>query len=372
MTEFIATLRRARKDFFKLRKHRDVPAWSMWVLTVIVSLTWGLGMLTLAAFAGKRGLSPDWWLEQAPPFLGSTLMVGVMFHTVFSSIERFAPQRFIDWTNGEPGVGVSLFFGITSMGCVSLGLGLAYLLLGGLPGMERVGWTPDRSWGSVAVAAVFFSTIWGLWAWQEWHEEQLKRQAKEAELRLLQAQIEPHFLFNTLANVRSLIDFAPREAGEMLDAFTDHLRASLTGMRAETVPLGEELTLLGHYLRLMQMRMGDRLSFSIEADASARAVMLPPLLLQPLVENAIHHGLEGQVEPGHVRIEARVAGKVLQVLVEDDGIGLHAPSKRSGNGVATENIRERLSRRYGPSARFHLEPAQPKGTRALLELPINP
>jgi len=372
MTEFIATLRRARKDFFKLRKHRDVPAWSMWVLTVIVSLTWGLGMLTLAAFAGKRGLSPDWWLEQAPPFLGSTLMVGVMFHTVFSSIERFAPQRFIDWTNGEPGVGVSLFFGITSMGCVSLGLGLAYLLLGGLPGMERVGWTPDRSWGSVAVAAVFFSTIWGLWAWQEWHEEQLKRQAKEAELRLLQAQIEPHFLFNTLANVRSLIDFAPKEAGELLDAFTDHLRASLTSMRAERVSLDTELALVGHYLRLMQLRMGERLSFSIDADDAARAVMVPPLLLQPLVENAIHHGLESKVEPGHVQVRARVVDGQLQLSVQDDGVGLDAPRTRPGNGVATQNIRDRLATRYGDRATLRIEPALPHGTQALLQLPLKP
>jgi hypothetical protein len=372
MSTFIHNLRLARHDFFKLRKHRDAPAWAMWLMTTGVGLAWGVGLMSLTGLAGGRLLSADWWLQQGPPFIGTAMVIGFVFHAVYTLIERLAPQRFIDWTNGEPGVLVGLFFGVVSMACVALGLGLAFTLIGSLPGMERVSWTPQRSWLSIAVASVFFSFIWGLWAWQEWHEEQLKRRTKEAELRLLQAQIEPHFLFNTLANVRSLIDFAPKEAGEMLDAFTDHLRASLTGMRAETVPLGEELTLLGHYLRLMQMRMGDRLSFSIDADANARAVMLPPLLLQPLVENAIHHGLEGQVEPGHVRIEARVAGKVLQVLVQDDGIGLNAPRKRAGNGVATQNIRERLSRRYGPSARFHLEPAQPKGTRALLELPINP
>jgi hypothetical protein len=372
MNEFIATLRLARKDFFKLRKHRDVPAWSMWVLTVIVSMAWGLGMLTLAGMAGHRLSSPAWWLEQAPPFLGTTLIIGVMFHTVYSSIERFAPQRFIDWTNGEPGVGVSVFFGLTAMGCVAMGLGLAYLLLGGLPGMQRVGWTPDRSWWSVAVASVFFSAIWGLWAWQEWHEEQLKRQAKEAELRLLQAQIEPHFLFNTLANVRSLIDFAPKEAAEMLDAFTEHLRASLTSMRAERVSLDTELTLLSHYLRLMQLRMGERLSYTIQAGPEARALMLPPLLLQPLVENAIHHGLEAQVEPGHVQVQARIVGGLLQLEVLDDGIGLDAPKPRKGHGVATRNIRERLATCYGERARLVIEPAQPKGTRALLELPLTP
>ncbi len=372
MTGFIATLRRARKDFFKLRKHRDVPAWSMWVLTLLVSLAWGLGLLLLAAFAAKRGGSPGWWLEQAPPFLGTTLVIGVTFHAVFSTIERLAPQRFIDWTNGEPGVAVSVFFALSSMACVALGLTVAYVLLGGLPGMERVEWTPNRSWGSVALAAVFFSAVWGLWAWQEWHEEQLKRQAKEAELRLLQAQIEPHFLFNTLANVRSLIDFAPKEAGELLDAFTDHLRASLTSMRAERVSLDTELALVGHYLRLMQLRMGERLSFSIEADDAARAVMVPPLLLQPLVENAIHHGLESKVEPGHVKVQAQVVNGQLQLRVQDDGVGLDAPRTRAGNGVATQNIRERLSTRYGERATLRLEPAVPQGTIALLSLPVTP
>ncbi|MFN7695975.1 MAG: sensor histidine kinase [Burkholderiales bacterium] len=371
MNTFLQTLRLARQDFFKLRKHRDVPAWSMWVLTLIVSLAWGLGMLTLAALAAHRLASPSWWLEQAPPFLGTTLVVGVTFHTVFSLIERHAPQRFIDWTNGEPGVGVSVFFGLTSMGCVALGLAMAYLLLGGLPGMDRVGWTPNRSWWSVAAAAVFFSVIWGLWAWGEWHEEQLKRQAKEAELKLLQAQIEPHYLFNTLANVRSLIDCDPPQAGELLDAFTDHLRASLGSMRAELVTVEQELELVGHYLKLMQLRMCDRLSFRIEATDDAKRAAVPPLLLQPLVENAIHHGLECQVEPGCVHIRATLVNGMLRIEVQDDGVGLDAPQTRKGNGVATQNIKERLKRRYGERGTLKLTSASPKGTLAVLELPYS-
>ncbi len=372
MNSLLHTLRLARQDFFKLRKHREAPAWALWLLTAGVGLAWGIGLLSLFGVLGGRLLSASYWLQQGPPFIATTLVIGFVFHAVYTSIERLAPQSFIDWTNGEPGFLISLFFGVVSIACVACGVALSYLLIGSLPGMERIDWTPQRSWLSFAALSVFASFLWGLWAWQEWHDEQLKRRTKEAELRLLQAQIEPHFLFNTLANVRSLIDFAPKEAGEMLDAFTDHLRASLTGMRADTVPLDQELTLLGHYMRLMKMRMGDRLNFSIEADASARAVMLPPLLLQPLVENAIHHGLEGQVEPGHVRIVARVANDLLQVVVQDDGIGLHAPRTRPGNGLATQNIRERLNRRYGSRGRLHLEPASPKGTRALLELPLNP
>ena len=372
MQSFVATLRLARQDFFKLRKHRDAPSWAMWLMTFLVALAWGGGMLLLAALAGGRATNPAFWIEQAPPFLGTTLIIGSVFHIVFTLIERLAPPRFVDWTNGEPGVLVTVFFALTSMSCVVAGLAISYLLLGSLPGMERVDWTPQRSWISVAVAGIFFSGIWALWAWQEWHEEQLKRKAKEAELKLLQAQIEPHYLFNTLANVRSLIDCDPPAAGELLDAFTDHLRVSLTSMRAETVPLDTELALVGHYLKLMQLRMCERLSFSIEADATARQVQLPPLLLQPLVENAIHHGLECQVEPGQVRISATVADGLLRIQVRDDGLGLDAPKTRAskGNGVATQNIRERLAARYGERAMLRVVPAEPKGTLAEITIPL--
>lgn len=372
MSTFIDTLRLARQDFFKLRKHRPAPAWSLWVITFLVALGWGVAMLTVVAMLGGRFLDTGFWSAQALPFLCTTLIIGIVFHSVFTLIERLAPQRFIDWTNGPPGVGVSVFFGLTSMSCVATGVALAYVILGSLPGMERVSWTPQRSWFSVAVAAIFMSGVWALWAWQEWHEEQLKRKAKEAELKLLQAQIEPHFLFNTLANVRSLIDCDPPAAGELLDAFTDHLRVSLTSMRAELVPLDTELELVGHYLKLMQLRMCERLSFRIEADAAARRVQLPPLLLQPLVENAIHHGLECQIEPGEVQIRATVADGLLRLQVRDDGLGLNAAKTRAskGNGVATKNIGERLQARYGERAMLRVVPNEPKGTLAEITIPL--
>lgn len=372
MTDFFDSLRAARQDFFKLRKHRPAPAWAMWLMTVWISALWGLGLMAVAAFLASRQGSFAMTWEHALPFLLTTLIIGVVFHVVYTLTERLAPQRFIDWTNGEPGVLVSVFFSVTSMACVAGGLALAYLLLGNLPGMGRVDWSPQRTWLSVAMTSVFVSAIFGWAAWQEWHEEQLKRRSKEAELKLLQAQIEPHYLFNTLANVRSLIDFAPREAGEMLDAFTEHLRASLTSMRAELVPLDQELALVGHYLRLMQLRMGERLTFSIEATAEARAALVPPLLLQPLVENAIRHGLERQVEPGNVQVAARVVAGQLHLCVQDDGIGLNAAQPSKGSGVATQNVRDRLHGLYGNRATFTLEPASPKGTRAIIELPITP
>ncbi len=154
----------------------------------------------------------------------------------------------------------------------------------------------------------------------------------------------------------------------MLSAFTDYLRASLTGLRRDAGPLADELALAEAYLRVQQSRMEDRLRFRIEADEAARQVPLPPLLLQPLVENAIHHGLEPQLDGGSVIVQARVAGDRLVIEVRDDGRGPAAPS-RKGAGLALANIRERLAQRFGDAASLVLEPATP-GTRAVLTLPL--
>ncbi|MBB5204170.1 hypothetical protein HNQ51_001463 [Inhella inkyongensis] len=371
MSSLLPTLRLAQQDFFKLRKHRPAPAWALWLLTLIYSLGFGLGFMVIAGVLGRQWNSLSFWQQSALPFIAVALVIGLVVHSVFSLIEHFAPQRFIDWSNGEPTLAVGAFFGLSITACVGLGVMLSRLLLGGLPGMQHVSWQPSQSWSGFLVLAAFISVIASLWAWQEWREEQLKRQAQEAQLRLLQAQIEPHFLFNTLANVRSLIDCEPRAAGELLDAFTDHLRASLLSMRSERVSLDKELELVGHYLRLMQLRMCERLQFHIEADDAARQALLPPLLLQPLVENAIQHGLECQVEGGTVRIKATVETGTLRIQIQDDGRGLEAPrrSDRKGHGVALNNIRERLKSRYGEAGTLQLHAALPRGTEALIALP---
>jgi sensor histidine kinase YesM len=197
-----------------------------------------------------------------------------------------------------------------------------------------------------------------------------ERRAAEAQLRLLQAQIEPHFLFNTLANVISLIDHDAPKAQQMLASFTDYLRASLTSLRVEQATLGGELDLVQTYLGLLKMRMEDRLQFSIACDDSLRELRLPPLLLQPLVENAIHHGLEPKVEGGHVHVHVQRQGDLLVVSITDDGLGLGAPTRRKGGaGLALNNLRERLQAQYGDAASLALTDAQP-GTVATLRLPI--
>jgi sensor histidine kinase YesM len=165
----------------------------------------------------------------------------------------------------------------------------------------------------------------------------------------------------------------PPRARGMLEAFVQYLRASFGTMRGDTHPAGSELDMVDAYLRLLQTRMDDRLRFAIDADADARAVPLPPLLLQPLVENAVVHGLEPKVDGGEVRIRARVDGQTLVMEVRDDGLGLDAPKRRAGRagaGAALQNIRERLAARYGDEASLSLQ-ALPQGTCATLRLPLS-
>ena len=199
-----------------------------------------------------------------------------------------------------------------------------------------------------------------------------EQQATEARLRLLQGQMEPHFLFNTLATVRSLSDDDLPRAQQMLDSFTDYLRASVGQLRAEDTTLGDELALVRAYLQLMQQRMEDRLRFSLDVPEALLSLRLPALLLQPLVENAIHHGLEPQVQGGQVRVQAQMQprrdGSQVVLTVADDGRGLGQPSGRPGSGVALANLRQRLAGHYGDAASLTLAPGQP-GTVATLTLP---
>jgi LytS/YehU family sensor histidine kinase len=158
----------------------------------------------------------------------------------------------------------------------------------------------------------------------------------------------------------------------MLHDFTEYLRASLGSLRSDQSPLSQELDLAEHYLRLLGARMEDRLHWQIDADEAARRIPVPPLLLQPLVENAIHHGLEPQLEGGTVHVTAQVQGRQLVLEVRDDGRGVDAAPRggaRKGSGVALKNIRERLLSRYGGSATLEVQASHP-GTRVVMRLPV--
>ncbi|MFP7722687.1 sensor histidine kinase [Lysobacter sp. A3-1-A15] len=203
---------------------------------------------------------------------------------------------------------------------------------------------------------------------------QLRELKQHSDLRLgvLQAQVEPHFLFNTLASVRALVRQDPAQAEATLDALVEHLRSTIPQLRDDGdglvhSTLGQQLDICASYLELMRLRMGGRLDFTIEADDALRARPYPPLLLITLVENAIKHGIEPKHGPGRVVVRALEDADHLNVAVIDDGVGLQ-PGLGSGVGLA--NVREQLLERYGGRAALHMRSAPGKGVEAEIRLPL--
>lgn len=171
--------------------------------------------------------------------------------------------------------------------------------------------------------------------------------AREAELEALKAQLNPHFLFNALNSVMTLITSDPPAAQRMLVRLSELLRITLATNDAQEVSVEQELALVERYLEIERIRFGDRLAVVIEADAEARGSRVPALLLQPLVENAIVHGLSQRPGPGRVEVRARVSGSNVVLSVRDDGPGVRRPSAHAGAGIGLGNLRARLERLYG-------------------------
>lgn len=195
--------------------------------------------------------------------------------------------------------------------------------------------------------------------------ESEKRQM-EAQLKMLQAQIEPHFLFNTLANVAGLIDADPALAKQLLTRLNDWLRIALQRTRSEQTLLGDELDMLENYLQMLKIRFGDRLRWQVEADEAVRQHRFPPMLLQPLVENAVRHGIEPKLGGGEIAIHVHLNDTNLRIEVSDTGVGL-VNEKGAGTGLA--NIRARLSALFGEQARLLTHHNSKGGVTAILELP---
>jgi signal transduction histidine kinase len=196
---------------------------------------------------------------------------------------------------------------------------------------------------------------------------ELERQASEAQLQLLQAQIEPHFLFNTLANVRRLYRQRPAAGAEAIDNLMTYLRAALPQVRRAESTLGEEFELARAYLQLFQVRMGARLRFTLDLPPALRGLPFPPMLLLTLAENAIKHGLAPADLGGTVALCARRSGPLLDVSVADDGVGFGPDA--GGHGVGLVNIRRQLAARFGDDASLSLDQRDSGGVIARLQLP---
>ncbi len=200
------------------------------------------------------------------------------------------------------------------------------------------------------------------------------RQITEARLQALQAQVEPHFLYNTLANVQALTEVDPAQANQMTGHLIQYLRSSLPKMRENTSTVGQEIELVRAYLNILKMRMGERLAFDIDCPADLMSSSFPPMMLPSLVENAIKHGLEPQREGGRIDVIVQpvftATGRRIKVSVKDTGRGLTDAPTQAGGGVGLSNIRERLIAIYGDAAKLTLESNDPKGVVASIEIPV--
>ncbi|MCW5610711.1 MAG: histidine kinase [Rubrivivax sp.] len=373
-----ALLRASWRSWISSDLERVGPNWLQWVWTLVFSVVLA-AVFTVAGyliFYRGPGLGrAEIWLAWYGRNFVVCLTIAALIHLMFEGLGKLvggppAIRRWPDWKR-------SLFFGGVPLLGVVIGWPLGAVLVLGEPTLAFFLDNPRALAVSVTIALGISLALHFYFAARS-RELHAERRATEAQLRLLQAQIEPHFLFNTLANVAALIDHEPAKAKSTLGAFTDYLRASLGQLRRDEVTLADELALAEAYLRVQGARMEDRLRYTIDAGDEARRAPLLPLLLQPLVENAVLHGVEPALDGGQVRVAARIEGQALVIEVQDDGPGPAAAPRRppagaarGGNGVALANIRERLLQRHGSAATLEVLPAHP-GTLARLRLPLDP
>ncbi|HEU0202758.1 MAG TPA: histidine kinase [Burkholderiaceae bacterium] len=265
-----------------------------------------------------------------------------------------------------------------------LGIALGNLLTGYEQRALGLVATNPRAAAIILVVTLIASTGFTLWlfararlAESETRAESAQRVATENQLKLLESQLEPHMLFNTLANLRVLIGIDPPRAQVMLDHLIAFLRATLNASRAGVHPLAAEFERVDDYLALLALRMGPRLTVQLDLPAGLRDVSVPPLLLQPLVENAIKHGLEPSVAGGRIEVVARAEGDRLRLSVRDTGVGMAAAigtAPTSGTRFGLAQVRERLAAVYGARAMFSIAPAGDAegGTVAEITLPLLP
>ncbi len=372
-------LGRSWRGWLSSDERQSGPWWAglLWTLVFATACALGFTVFGIALHAGRSGgVQPAAWWSGFQANMIISLTIGLTIHGLFWITSRaIGVERLRGWSRGRR----SLYYSVVPLAGVTIGLPLG--MQWGLGVDLRHLFSFERPGAVVASlsTALLITLIFQQFFAMKTRQIQAENRATEAQLRLLQAQIEPHFLFNTLANVVSLMEADPRRARVMLESFVDYLRASLTGLGQATHTLGDEIDLVDAYLRIIKIRMEDRLHYTIDVPAALRVRPLPALSLQPLVENAIVHGVEPQIRGGTIRVAARLDRDALVLTVEDDGAGIRSesPAPRSGagarsSGTALSNIRERLRQAYGNAAALRLDGVVPHGVRASLSLPVKP
>jgi sensor histidine kinase YesM len=224
---------------------------------------------------------------------------------------------------------------------------------------------------SSAIALVHFAYYTRTMRERELRAAQLEAQLGRAKLTSLQAQLHPHFLFNTLNAITSMMYEDPAAADRMMTRLSDLLRLTLAESAGLDAPIREEVEWLEHYLAIMRVRYGERLRVRIDVDPTVADVPVPRLILQPLVENAIRHGIAARPGPGTIEIVAVRHGECMRIEVRDDGPGVRDPGEAQRNGgIGLVNTRERLRHAYGDTHAFALTNRAGGGAVATIDVPV--
>jgi LytS/YehU family sensor histidine kinase len=247
--------------------------------------------------------------------------------------------------------------------------------LGFVLGMPVGDWLTGQEAGNATIGAMFsliggsFAMLYVISVERQRRAERAEKAAVSAQLRLLQAQIEPHFLFNTLANLDALMASEMPAARTLLAHLNRYLRASLEYARSGSTTLETEVALLQAYLAIMEMRLPNRLRFRVQCGADCATVRFPPMLIQPLVENAVTHGIEPAPQGGEITVAIHRAAERLVVTVSDTGAGW-GRSRTHGTGTGLANVRERLQAQYGDAASLTTCALEPHGARVEISIPV--
>jgi sensor histidine kinase YesM len=316
-------------------------------------------------------ITPTWvWLLRA-------FIVGLFGMLGFGLAERW-PPRLPAW------LARWVLQLITMVVAVPLGALVAYLVTTG--GNPQFAEYPQRLVGFRQL--IFAGVLFGLWLALgamvrqrdaqardqalafELERSELARQALDARMRLMQAQVQPHFLFNTLANVQALVDAGSPQASKVLASLIAYLRAAVPRLNEPDTTFERELQLVRAYLELMHMRMPDRLLFSVDADPAALGMRCPPMTVLTLVENAVRHGIDPAEEGGRIDTSVRLGDGRVHVNVSDTGVGLRHPGAGLGTGLST--LRERLQLAFDGKAQLRVTAREPHGVCAELDIPAQP
>lgn len=342
--------------------------WLEKLRTYLQVLAFALAVATLQyAFMPER--------PYGPPVVYSLLIATVTWAIIDLGRDLFPSSAETGWPHGWPGI--ALVVGGIVVGYL-VGSGIADRLCGVFGWQQAdIGVRENLTRSSILITVLagiagtyyFYSINRG--AYLERKMEENRRLAGEARLRLLESQLEPHMLFNTLANLRALIATDPPRATAMLDRMIAYLRATLAASRGSSHPLQAEFDRLRDYLELMAVRMGPRLSYTLELPPELAGQPVPALLLQPLVENSIQHGLEPRVAGGHITVRARRDGDRLSLEVSDTGLGFNAGTT-AGTGFGLAQVRERLLTTYGQQAALDVATPPGGGSTITLSFPCVP